>query len=146
MGQGQIIEYGLPGGFADLRAQLRVSQQNLQPLHQFFQAVDRNEPSVAAVMNDFVDPLAPACDRGLATSHRFQINTSEAFVAAGQNKNRAVTHSLSDLGAAASPEKMNPAADVQFSGQIGEAISIRAFSDNLALQAGMRIFQSVEGP
>jgi hypothetical protein len=139
MRQGQPVEDCLPGGLADVRAQVGIPEEDLQALHEFVEPVDWNQPAVGPVIDDFVDALAPTCDYGLATRHRFQINTSEAFVPAGQNKNRAVAHGFGHAGAASPPQKMNLTAYAQISGQSGETISVCTFADNAALQAGMRI-------
>src|ERR1700686_4592666 len=124
MGQRKLIENGLPCGIADSRTQLCVSQQSLEPLHEFPETGDRNQPSIPAMINDFLDALATAGDYRLATGHCFQIYTSEPLVPAGQRKNRAVPHGFRHFGTASSSKKVNPIADAQISGQASETIAI----------------------
>ncbi len=115
-------------------------------LNEFFETVDRNQPPVGAVMNDFLDALAAAGNCRFATSHGLEINTSQPFETAGQNKNRTVPHSFRNCGAAQSPLKMDLTADAQIFGQSGKAIPISAFTNHSDLQAGMRILYSGKGP
>src|SRR5260370_37384977 len=146
MGQRKLIEDCLPCSVADSRAQCRISQQDLQPLNEFFETVDRNQPPVTAVMNDFLDALAAAGNCRFATSHGLEVNTSQPFKAAGQNKNRTMPHSFPNCGAAQSPLKMDLIADAQIFGQSGKAIPISAFTNHSDLQSGMRIPYSCKGP
>src|SRR5260370_5154227 len=146
MGQRKLIEDCLPRSVADSGAHCRISQQDLQRLNEFFETVDRNQPPVGAVMNDFLDALAAAGNCRFATSHGLEVNTSQPFKAAGQNKNRTVPHSFRNCGAAQSPLKMDLIADAQIFGQSRKAIPISAFTNPSDLHAGTRSLYSRKGP
>src|ERR1700685_2250518 len=108
MFQGESVNNSFSSGLADCGAQISVRQQGPQCLHQLFQTIHWNKPSVAAVVDDLVNSLPAACDHRLTACHGFQINTSQAFVAARQHKDRTAAHGRGYLATASPPEEVNP--------------------------------------
>src|SRR5271155_4974181 len=125
----ESVEDGLPRSPAKLNPQLAVAKQHLQSLYEFIETVDRNQPSVTT-LNDFIDALPSTRNYRFTTRHRLQVNAAEAFVAAGQNEDRAVPHRLCHVGAAPPAEKMYSIADAKIGGQSSESFSIRALADD----------------
>src|SRR5579863_5862088 len=107
MAQGKAIENGSPGIFTDLTAKLDIIQQGSQSCDQFWQAIRINQPAIATVPDDFIDPLSAASDGRFSRRHRLKVNTTQAFIPAGQCEDRAAPHSVCDLLSTLLPQKVN---------------------------------------
>src|SRR5947209_1365246 len=89
------------------------------------------------MLYDFVDALSSTTDCSLCASHCLQVNTPEAFVAAGEHKDCAVSHSLRHFGPISPALEVHQMADAEGLSKIRKSRSIRSFTDDATPQIRM---------
>ena len=90
-----------------------------------------DQPAIASVPDNFINPLPSACDHRFLGGHRFQINTTQPFIPAGQSEKYTAAHRLSDLLSTLTAEKANLVGNVAVAGQSGQAVTFGTIANNL---------------
>ena len=82
--------------------------------------------------DNFIDPLASACNHRFFGGHCLQINATQPFIPAGQSEEYTATHGVGNLFSTLTAEKTNPAGNVAVAGQSGQTVTFGTVANNLA--------------
>jgi hypothetical protein len=115
-------------------------------VRKLLESIDRDEPTILAMLNQFLNSLSTTSDHRFAAGHRLEVHASKALVPAGQHENGAALHGLCYSGPALPSNKLNLLPNPQVANQCFELGAIRPFSDDAASQLGKRSTELSQSP
>ncbi len=87
--ESEPVQNRLAGLEPNALSQFRISQKAQKLMGETSIIFRFNQPTIYAVLNDFINSLPATTDDRLSSCHRFQVNAAERFIGTGQRENTA---------------------------------------------------------
>jgi|SRR5579864_5108925 hypothetical protein len=129
--QREATENRLPRLLADVSAEISIDKQHGQRAGKLLNIPGLDQPSVGAVPHYLLNTLPPASYGDLARRHRFEVDTSQSFIAAGEHEKRAIAHKARKLSPGHAPHEADTLAYLQFLRKRGQVPTLRAIADKV---------------